>query len=113
MMPKAAGTVEALTFSPRGDVLATAGGGLVQLWDPVNRRRLGGSFDARTIEDVDSLTFSADGGTLYFSAGGDILEIPVGPERVAALVCGRAGRRLTEAEWSRYLGDVAYRETCP
>ncbi|MCA2227820.1 WD40 repeat domain-containing protein [Nonomuraea aurantiaca] len=113
MMPKAAGTVEALTFSPRGDVLATAGGGLVQLWDPVNRRRLGGSFDARTIEDVDSLTFSADGGTLYFSAGGDILEIPVGPERVAALVCGWAGRRLTEAEWSRYLGDVAYRETCP
>ena len=69
--------------------------------------------DARTIQDVDSLTFGADGGALYFSAGGDILEIPVGIERVAALVCGRAGRRLTEAEWSRYLGDVAYRETCP
>ncbi|MEU7833756.1 WD40 repeat domain-containing serine/threonine protein kinase [Nonomuraea sp. NPDC049129] len=113
MLPKAAGPVDALAFSPRGDVLATASGGLVQLWDPANRRRLGGAFDARTIQGVDSLTFSADGGTLYFSAAGDILEIPVGTERVAALVCGRAGRRLTEAEWSRYLGDVAYRETCP
>ncbi|MBT2232172.1 serine/threonine-protein kinase [Nonomuraea sp. NEAU-A123] len=113
MLPKAAGPVSVLAFSPSGDVLAAASGGVLQLWDPVSRRRLGGGFDPRTIQDVDSLTFSADGSTLYYSADGDILEIPIGPERVAALVCGRAGRRLTEAEWRRYLGDVAYREACP
>ncbi|MFG1685347.1 protein kinase [Nonomuraea sp. NPDC049269] len=113
MLPKAAGPASVLAFSPSGDVLAAASGGVLQLWDPVNRRRLGGGFDPATIQDVDSLTFSADGGTLYYSADGDILEIPVGAERVAALVCGRAGRRLTEAEWSHYLGDIAYREICP
>ncbi|MFD1537002.1 WD40 repeat domain-containing serine/threonine protein kinase [Nonomuraea guangzhouensis] len=113
MLPKAAGPASVLAFSPSGDVLAAASGGVLQLWDPVNRRRLGGGFDPGTIQDVDSLAFSADGGMLYYSADGDIWEIPVGAERVAALVCGRAGRRLSEAEWSHYLGDVAYRETCP
>ncbi|MER6948708.1 serine/threonine-protein kinase [Nonomuraea sp. NPDC000554] len=112
MLARSGGGSGALAFSPAGDLLATGGGGDVQLWDPLNRRRIGGFFDTQTIQDTDSLTFSADGTQLYYSADGAVTEFPVGPEQVAAAVCRRVGHALSESDWNRYLKDVPYRKVC-
>ncbi|MFI6601091.1 protein kinase [Nonomuraea sp. NPDC050536] len=112
MLARSDGANGALVFSPGGDLLASGGGDSVQLWDPVNRRRIGGSFATQTVQDIDSLTFSADGTRLYYSGDGAILEFPVGPEQVAAAVCGRVGHGLSESDWNRYLKDVPYRKVC-
>ncbi|WP_177227360.1 WD40 repeat domain-containing serine/threonine protein kinase [Nonomuraea pusilla] len=112
-LPSAGSAVGVAGFSPDGSVLAGVTGTGVQLWDVTARHRLGGPFVARSVEGIDSLEFSADGSMLYASVDEAVLEIPVGPERVAAAVCRRAGRDLTRAEWDRHLEDVPYRRVCP
>ncbi|MEV0145949.1 MULTISPECIES: WD40 repeat domain-containing serine/threonine protein kinase [unclassified Nonomuraea] len=112
-LPRAAGSVALLAFSPDGGTLATlTNNGKIQLWDLGGRRRLGGSFDVHTIQEPDALIFSADGRTLYAAVDGRIHEVPVDPEQVAAAVCRRAGATLSERDWARYLPDVPYRRVC-
>ncbi|NUW30666.1 protein kinase [Nonomuraea sp. SMC257] len=112
-LPRAAGSVVLLAFSPDGGTLATlTNSGKVQLWDPAGRRRLGGSFDLHTLREPEALTFSADGRTVYAAVDGTVHQVPVDPEQVAAAVCRRAGGALPERDWAAHLPDVPYRETC-
>ncbi|MEU7859737.1 WD40 repeat domain-containing serine/threonine-protein kinase [Nonomuraea sp. NPDC049141] len=112
-LPRAAGEVGGLDFSPDGGLLATyTTNGMLQLWDVAARQRLGGAFNLHDI-NVGDLGFSADGGTLYAAIEGTVFETPVDPGRVAAAVCRRAGRTLSAAEWDAAFKDVPYLDVCP
>ncbi|MEU8364251.1 serine/threonine-protein kinase [Nonomuraea sp. NPDC048882] len=111
--------VEAVLFGHRGDLLALISRSIgetfddvytVQIWDVASRQRLG-SFP---IEIFDLLAFSAGDDRLYVSGNksGTVTEIPVAGDRIAELVCERAGRTLSVREWDQYLKDVRYRDVC-
>lgn len=112
--------VEAVLFSHDGTLLAAISRSIgetfddvytAQIWDVASRQRLG-SFP---IDIFDLLAFSADDGMLYVSGNhsGTIAQIPVAGDRVAELVCERAGRTLSPQEWSQYLAGAPYRDICP
>ncbi|MFD1933562.1 MULTISPECIES: WD40 repeat domain-containing serine/threonine protein kinase [Nonomuraea] len=106
-----------LAFSPGGDLLATVGDdpGTLQLWDVRARRRLGGPVGAYAdgVPGEGGLAFSPDGGALYVAEhDGLIHEFVVDPSKMARLVCDRAGRELTEREWSEFFDQVPYRQLC-
>ncbi|WP_433363266.1 protein kinase domain-containing protein [Streptosporangium sp. CA-115845] len=108
------GAGAALTYSPRGDVIAAAvNERSVGLWDVATGRRLGQPIVAQT-GDLQSLAFSPDGARLVaVDSAGTLSEYPVEPEAVARVVCERAGRTLSREEWRTYLGDLPYRKVCP
>ncbi|NUW45047.1 WD40 repeat domain-containing serine/threonine protein kinase [Nonomuraea rhodomycinica] len=120
MRAAADGQVEAVLFSHDGTLVALISRSIgetfddvytAQIWDVDSRQRIG-SFP---IEILDLLAFSADDHTLYVSgnSSGTVTEIPVDGDRVAELVCKRAGRTMSAQEWSRYLKGVSYRDVCP
>jgi hypothetical protein len=65
-------------------------------------------------EEIDSVAFSADGGTVY--AGGahvPLLRYPIDPARAVETVCARtSGAGLTRAQWRTYAPGVPYRNVC-
>ncbi|MCF1598728.1 nSTAND1 domain-containing NTPase [Streptomyces muensis] len=107
--------VGALALSPDGRTLAVGGSsGTLQLWDVATRQPLGGPLPTAG-EDIVSVAFSADSGTVY-AAG---IHVPlqryvVDPDRVAARVCDRVGDggQLTRAQWRTYVPDAPYRKVC-
>ncbi|GAA3226008.1 WD40 repeat domain-containing serine/threonine protein kinase [Nonomuraea helvata] len=111
-LPRAAGEITYLAFSPDGKTLATTGDSQLQLWDIESRRRLGGTYLLQE-GDPESLAFSPDGSTVYVGMENALHAIPVDGERVAREVCARAGRSLSPAEWERYLGGAPYQNVCP
>ncbi|MFC4122790.1 WD40 repeat domain-containing serine/threonine-protein kinase [Nonomuraea zeae] len=111
--------VEAVRFSHDGALLALISRSVgetfddvytVQIWDVGSRQRLG----SYPIEIFDLLAFSADDHTVYVSGNhsGTITQIPVDGDRIAELVCKRAGRTMSPQEWSQYLKGVPYRDVC-
>ncbi|MFF4625569.1 hypothetical protein [Nonomuraea jabiensis] len=58
--------------------------------------------------------FGSGGALLHaIDEAGVLREVSVDPERTVAVVCARAGRSLTGAEWQEYLPGLPYREICP
>ncbi|WP_424531683.1 protein kinase family protein [Sphaerisporangium viridialbum] len=106
--------VSHIFFSPKGDVTASVDtGSNVQLWDVVTPRKLGSPFRGGDA-DLRSAAFDSGGSVLHtIDAEGVLRDIPVAPSRVAAAVCARAGRTLTDAEWQNYLPGVPYSDPCP
>ncbi|GAA3163163.1 hypothetical protein GCM10010466_62640 [Planomonospora alba] len=102
-----------VVFAPRGNLAASLGAdGEVQLWDASVPRKLGPAITGGP-RDAVTLAFSADGSTLItVGTRGTLREYPVDPERLAGVLCARAGRTLTEAEWNTSAGDVPYRDVC-
>lgn len=125
-----AGAGARLAYSPRGDVIAAAAGrgdgsgddggggrgdgsGAVALWDITTGRRLGRPIPVGT-GTLRSLAFTADGSRLVtVDSAGTLAEHPVDPELVARAVCERAGRTLSPAEWTTFMGEIPYRKICP
>ncbi|KUN99686.1 hypothetical protein [Streptomyces caeruleatus] len=107
--------VSALALSPDGRTLAVGGSsGTLQLWDVATQQPLGGPLPTAG-EEIVSVAFSADSGTVY-AAG---IHVPlqryvVDPGRVAERVCDRldGGGRLTRAQWRTYVPDAPYRKVC-
>ena len=55
-----------------------------------------------------------DGAAVAVNGPFGVLEWTLDPEALAAAACVMAGRNLTLAEWSTYLGDdQEYEATCP
>ncbi|MFF7161376.1 hypothetical protein ACFZBP_08290 [Streptomyces sp. NPDC008086] len=107
--------VSALALSPDGRTLAVGGSsGTLQLWDVATQQPLGGPLPTAG-EEIVSVAFSPDSGTVY-AAG---IHVPlqryvVEPGRVAGRVCARVGGggQLTRAQWRTYVPDAPYRRVC-
>jgi hypothetical protein len=59
------------------------------------------------------VAFSPDG-RHFASAGGSTVRVcPWQPDHLVAEACARVTRNLSQEEWTQYLGDEPYRQTCP
>ncbi|WP_128433648.1 hypothetical protein [Streptomyces cyaneus] len=106
--------VTALAFSSDGHTLAVGGrAGTLRLWDTDGQRLLGSDLPTSG-DEIGSLSFARDGGTVYVS-GPDVLlqALSIDPDQAVRTICERAGGGLTRAQWHTYVPDAPYREVCP
>jgi WD40 repeat protein len=113
-----------LAFSADNSTLASAGrDGQIILWDVASRQPIGRDIAGNKIA-IGSLALSPDGRRLAAvtcAEGANAFECKrfeirvwdISAESWIARACGIANRNLTKEEWSRYLGNEPYRETCP
>jgi len=104
--------VRALAFGPDGQTLAAAEGDRVVLWQVERRQRIGRPMPGQR-GPILALAFSPDGRSLA-SAGHDdrVLLWDLRIESWIKRACVTVNRRLTEAEWSRLVGDLPYEPAC-
>ncbi|MEV0219995.1 hypothetical protein [Streptomyces sp. NPDC050704] len=105
--------VGALALSPDGHTLAVGGdAGTLQLWDTATRQPLGTPLTTPG-ENITTLAFSPDNGTLYAgSAHVPLQRYAIDPSRAVTRVCARARTDLTRAQWQTYVPEVPYRRVC-
>ncbi|MCP9206787.1 hypothetical protein [Streptomyces cucumeris] len=105
--------VTALAYAHDGATLAVAGAnGTVRLWDTASGRPLGTTFTGGT-DPVLAVAFGPDDRTLFVTGARiPLREYPVDPARATEAICERAGGGLSRADWSTYIPDVPYRDTC-
>ncbi|MDP9861640.1 MULTISPECIES: serine/threonine-protein kinase [Streptosporangium] len=100
-----------VVFSPDGSLLATTGDS-VRLWDAGTGQGFG--LADLGVSGVLDLAFTPGGRSLrVIGWDGAIVERPLGPAALSAVVCRRAGGGLPPDAWRRYLSpEVPYRATC-
>lgn len=106
--------VGALAFSSDGRTLAVGGAyGTLRLWDTAGQRLLGGDLPTSG-DEIRSLAFTRDDGTVYATGPNVVLQRhPIAPDAAVRAVCDRAGGGLSRAQWQRYVPDAPYRQICP
>ncbi|MEU6374384.1 TIR domain-containing protein [Streptomyces sp. NPDC046909] len=110
-----------LALDPSGRWAATlAGDGTMWLWDAVSGNRLGSTTlplsyslsGSGTGGTESGLAFSADGARLWtVTEGGELLSWDTSVAAWSEELCARAGRRLSDAERSRYLTSLSDDDT--
>ena len=102
------GDSSAVAFSPDGTLLASASGAGTPLWDLESGQLIG----TPLVGGGRAVVFSQDGRLLFIGkrSGVDIWQMEI--EDWVAAACRIVSRSLTEAEWSTYLPDRPYRQTC-
>lgn len=105
--------VSAIAFSSDGRTLALGGtAGSLQLWDTVSQQLLAAELPTAG-EEIRSVAFSRDGGTVYAASPHAPLQTyTVAPDRAVAEVCDRSGTGLTRGQWRTYVPDAPYRQVC-
>ncbi|MFD9435770.1 hypothetical protein [Streptomyces sp. NPDC060002] len=105
--------VGALAFSSDGGTLAVGGAnGTLRLWDTEAQQLLGTDLPTPG-DEIHSLAFAEDGGTVYASSPYVPLQsLSVAPARAVRDICARAGGGLTEAQWRTYVPDAPYENVC-
>ena len=114
--------MNAVTFSPDGNTLATAGiDGTTRLWDLTDRtapQPLGEPLTGHT-GPVRSVAFSPDGNTLV-TAGSDgtarlwdLSGLNDLLSHVVEWACSITGQGLNPDQWDRHISGLPYQETCP
>ncbi|MEU4329905.1 serine/threonine-protein kinase [Nonomuraea dietziae] len=95
-----------LTFSPDGSLVAAVNFEGMWVYDVAS------GVVIATVKDplISQAGFAA--GRLLTLADEKLAEYPMDPAVVAARVCARAGRTLSEAEWAAYVPGLPYREVC-
>ncbi|WP_433511650.1 protein kinase domain-containing protein [Nonomuraea sp. CA-143628] len=81
------------------------------VWDVRLGRRIGP--EIQLPDDARSIAFSADSAELLaMGRAGRLTRLPMAIEPLMKAVCARAGRSLTEAEWTHYLPGQPFRRVC-
>ncbi len=112
VLPGSVGQIEYLEFSDDGSRLLAAGGNRVaQLFDSDTWTRIG-AIPADSPGSVREGFLRSDGDALLANGRLGVVEWDLDPEVMADAACELAGRNLTQAEWTTYLGDEPYRQTC-
>ncbi|MFF9803574.1 helix-turn-helix domain-containing protein [Streptomyces coeruleorubidus] len=106
--------VGALAFSSDGRTLAVGGAdGTLRLWDTAGQRLLGGDLPTPG-DEIRSLAFSRDDGTVYATGPNAVLQRhTIAPDAAVRAICDRAGGGLARSQWRRYVPDAPYRQVCP
>lgn len=105
--------ITALAFNATGDLLASGSqDATIRLWDVALGRTLGEPITGHS-DWVSDLAFVPDGTLVSGSWDTQIIQWAAAVELWQGLACHSANRNLTDEEWSRYLPDVPYSETCP
>ncbi len=109
-----ANTVSTVAFNANGTMLASAGvEQKVILWDVATRQPLGPPLRAHTGAVVSS-AFSPNGEWLVTSGYDNAVILwDISLTSWQKLACRIANRTLTQAEWTQFVGNVAYEPTCP
>ncbi len=112
--PGASSAPSSLQFDDSGArMLVTAPDRTVQVYDSVSRTRIGDAMPSSTAEGVVEAWLRPDGAAVAVNGSFGVVEWNLDPGVLAAAACELAGRNLTVAEWSTYLGDdLAYEATC-
>jgi WD40 repeat protein len=114
-----------LALDPKGLFMASGGpptisdirsdtGDVIQLWDLISKKPIKPRLPSDDDNIVYDMAFSPDGTKLatYSSGNSDLVLWDVTLETWRTYACRMANRDLTEEEWSTYLGDRPYRQTC-
>jgi WD40 repeat protein len=107
------GVVVALSHS--GKLLAiyelggNGSGAQVALWDVTLLQQVGPTLADVWSRDTTRLAFSEDDSTLFSSSG---MAWTMEPAAWKGAVCSIAGRDLTPAEWTKFVGTAPYHATC-
>lgn len=102
-----------LQFDDRGSrMLVTAPDQTVQVYDMASRTRIGDAIPAAAADGMVEGWLRPDGAAVAVNGRFGVLEWTLDPKDLAAAACELAGRNLTLAEWSTYLGDQEYEPTC-
>lgn len=107
-------SVISLAFTPDGHTLAVGHkGGTVQLWDTDVQQLLVAGMPT-TGDEIRSVAFSRDGGTLYISGPHvPVRGYSVAPAEAVTRICARSGTGgPSRADWKTYVPDVSYRSVC-
>ena len=87
-------------------MLVTAPDQTVQVYDMASRTRIGEAIPAAADSGMVEGWLRPDGAAVAVNGPFGVLEWTLEPEALAAAACEIAGRNLTRAEWSTYLGDA-------
>ncbi len=111
--------VRSVAFSPDNRWLATGSAdGTARLWDLAAPNPAAESIVLRihefgpSISWDTSVAFSSDGHWLVVSGGSIVHLWNRRSDELIDVACYAAGRNLTRAEWTQYMGDEPYRKTC-
>ena len=99
------GDVANLGFARGGTLLAvTSGDGTVRLWDLERNESAGLVWDGSGVQRQGSPPWYDEAtDSLWVSSSGQLLQIPLNPERWIERACEVVGRDLTQEEWDRYV----------
>jgi WD40 repeat protein len=108
------GGILSLAFSPGSRMVASGGfDKTIVLWDVATGQPFGRPLTGTGVT-TSSLAFSPDGRRLASGvADRGVIVWDVDPAAWQFDACTRAGRNLSEVEWTQYLGDRPYQATCP
>ncbi len=107
-----------IAYSTDGAMLAVSStSGSIVLWDTDSGQQIGAAllYPTGSIYKIDFSPDSAEDSGLLAAGGeaGTLVLWDLDVDSWISRACERAGRELTGAEWSRYLGNEPYQPTCP
>ena len=107
-------SVSDLGFAGEGELLSIAGrDGTVRLWDVERGVSAGLAWRGAGSSTGFSPQNDPSADSMWVSASGKLLEIPLTPELWITRACEVVGRDLTEAEWERFIpGGVPVQSAC-
>ena len=93
-----------LGFASDGELLAITGSdGTVRLWDVARRATAGLVWDGSGAIIGSPSWYDETTESIWVNSSGELLQIPVNPERWIERACELVGRDLTPDEWDRYV----------